>query len=126
CDLLLRSPRLSAEVGGVPINLLGSPFGHCYQNHAGAFSPDPISIAGPPHPEAAAPGGDRYAYSITGAFHRGVAINSVYFDEAAVGYIYNPLEWDEPCKMAGTTMERMADELRALGAAAGGVREDDI
>lgn len=124
--VLLTSPRLSAEVGGVPINLLGSPNGHCYGNHAGAFSPGPISIGGPPHPETAAPGGDRYACSVTGAFHRGVAINSVFFDEAAVGYIYNPLEWDEPRKMAGTTLERINDELRALGAAAGGVPEADI
>lgn len=125
-NLLLTSPRLSAEVGGVPINLLASPFGHCYQNHAAAFSPGPISLDGTPHPEAAAPGGDRYAFSITGAFHRGVAITSVFFDEAAVGYIYNPLEWDEPLKLVGATIERVNDKLRALGSAAGGIPEEDI
>lgn len=125
-NLLLKSPRLSSEVGGVPVNLLGSPLGHCYQNHGGAFTPGPISIGGPPHPEAAAPGGDRYAYSITGAFHRGVAISSVFFDAAAVGYIYHPLEWDEPRKITGTTMERINAELRALGAAAGGIPEENI
>lgn len=124
-NLFLTSPQVTTEVGGLVVSLLGSPYGHCYQQHAGAYSPGPITIGAPPHPNALPRGGDRYAYNFLESNHRGVAIAGAFLDEARFGFIYNPLEADEPQLFRNTTMQAVIDELANLGARSGGKPEHD-
>jgi hypothetical protein len=120
------TPTISNEVGGFATNLLGSPYGHCYQMRAGVCMPGPMVIGeGPPHPDTPPQGGDRYAYHFLAPNYRGVAIVGAFFEEANLGFIYNPLEWDHPKRMRNTTTQAVQEEIDLLAAKAGGKPESD-
>lgn len=120
------TPTISNVVGGFATNLLGSPYGHCYQMLGGVHMPGPMVIGeGPAHPDTPPQGGDRYAYNFLAPNYRGVAIVGAFFEEANLGFIYNPLEWDHPKRMRNTTTQAVQEEIDLLAAKAGGKPESD-
>jgi len=89
-------------VGGAVINSLCSEFGHCYQNHAGAFSWDTIIIGQDDYEkrqELNKTGMYYFEYSVTSSSERGEAIVGLYFAQSNTGYIYNPLIDDDAIKI---------------------------
>lgn len=122
CQLLLSDPMTAEDVGGFATNLLASPYGHCYQTTAGAYSPGPITIGGPDHGREQLPG-DRYAYNFISPNYRGVSIAGIFMDEARVGYIYDPLCCDEAIKVPNITLQAMHEIVNERAKAAGGKPE---
>ena len=88
------------NIGGAVINCLCSPFGHCYQNHAGSSRWDTISIPNIEDPaiwEAKHKSGvDSYEYHIYTAAERGLAIVGLYLGQPGIGYIYDPFRSEDP------------------------------
>ncbi|HTH27702.1 MAG TPA: hypothetical protein VL918_04470 [Sphingobium sp.] len=121
--LLLCDPMVAEDVGGFATNLLASPYGHCYQTFAGAYSPGPITIGGSNDTERPTGGGDRYAYNFTSPSYRGIAIAGIFMDQAKVGYIYDPLCCDEAIKVPNTTEQGIIEMLNARAKARGGKPE---
>lgn len=124
-QLFLTSPQVTTCVGGLAVTLLGSPSGHCYQQHAGSYSPGVVMIGGPPRPSPPPCGGETYSYNFLESNHRGVAIAGAFLEQARVGYIYNPLVSDEPALRRDTTMRAVIDELVALAESNGGKPEHE-
>lgn len=93
------SSSLDPNVGGAVVNCLCSPYGHCYQDHAGVMSWDVITI-----PDRTDPGEklaqhktgiSSFSYHLYSAVERGVAIVGLYMEQPGVGFLYAPLELDD-------------------------------
>jgi hypothetical protein len=112
----------NSNVGGVAVNCLCSVYGHCYQNHAGAFSLDSIEIPDRMPVElrrsAERSGMGRFAYHLYSADERGVAVVGYYLEQAQIGYLHVPLERDDPLKVSA----RDQVEFRGIVVAAGQMR----
>ena len=90
-------------VGGMVINCLASPHGHCYQDHAGAYVdrvtiPDPLEPALRQRMHDAGMNG-HYKYAVMATHERGLALVGTYFEQAKIGFIHEPLLRDEPEKI---------------------------
>jgi hypothetical protein len=95
------------SVGGMVINCLASPLGHCYQDHLGAYV-ERITIPDPLAPELRAEMNKAgmngyYKYAVLTGPHRGVAIVGVYFEQAGVGFVHDPLACDDPQRVPART-----------------------
>ncbi len=94
--------QLSDVVGGIPMSLLASPYGHCYNNYAGAARWDKIhfgadgSVSQDPLEQGAHM---QWGYNVQPSKLRGVAVVGAYIVEANIGYIYSPIEFDEAQKV---------------------------
>lgn len=104
-------------VGGMVMNCLASPFGHCYQDHLGAYVergmiPDPLSPELRAEMNKAGMNG-YFSYAVLTAPHRGVAIVGVYFEQAGVGFIHAPLECDDPQKIFAQTQSEFQTVIAA-------------
>jgi hypothetical protein len=91
-----------AAVGGMVVHSLASPFGHCYQTHAGAYFdnvtiPDPVEPAVRQQMNGAGMDG-HFKYHVISPDERGLAIVGTYFEQANVGFIHEPLISDDPEK----------------------------
>ena len=100
------------EVGGFCFNCLGSPLGYRYQNHAGDFSWYPIQL-GVPYDEEARRAYERtgtasYSYSLTSATERGLAVTGAFLPQADLGYLYSPLDLDDPTKLYPVTLQELS------------------
>jgi hypothetical protein len=101
----LRSQLHGAlEVGGLPVFCLGSREGFCYLNHAGTYNYGIVNI-----PETKEQQdlrltlertgmGPSYSYSVTSSRHRGTAAIGGFFPQADTGYLYSPIDCDQPKK----------------------------
>ena len=97
------------DVGGMGINCLASPFGHCYQDHCGVSAdeltiPDPLSPALRASLDKAGTNG-YYKYAVVTSPQRGDALVGVYFEQAGIGYVHQPLLLDDPEKVEVTSQE---------------------
>lgn len=111
-DLLLKAPTLTDLVGGLPVILLCSPYGHCFQATAGAYNPGPIRIDGGgtiTNKDGLRTGGlnGQYSFSFVGGPTRGTSILGVWLRESQTGYVYAPLVADEPAHYYPITLERL-------------------
>lgn len=89
----------TANIGGMIVNTLCSPRGHCYQQHAQVERWDPIFS---PNNENLAfwkeihrTGITSYAYRVFSTYERGVCLVGNYLDQPCIGFIYDPLRQDE-------------------------------
>lgn len=94
-------------VGGAVINCLASAYGHCYQDHFGVrldriTIPDPLPPAQREQLHDAGMNG-YYSYGVVTSPERGDALVGVYFEQAGIGYIYQPLERDHPEKIQASS-----------------------
>jgi hypothetical protein len=90
-------------VGGMVINCLASQYGHCYQDHLGVFV-ERVTVPDPVEPELRLQmqrsGMDGYySYGVHCAPVRGVAIVGAHFEQAGIGFVYDPLHEDEAEKV---------------------------
>lgn len=91
------------SVGGMVINCLASPYGHCYQNHYGAYV-DQVTIPDPVEPSLRQRMNDAgmngyYKYAVMTPAERGLALVGTYFEQARIGFIHEPLIQDDPEKV---------------------------
>jgi len=106
-NILLTAPSLTDAVGGLPVSVLCSPLGHCFNIQAGAYNPETVVI-----------GGDndglygQYSFSFVEDGMRGAPVLGVWLAEIGIGYLYDPLSSDEPklCRL------KTIDELSKLSA----------
>jgi hypothetical protein len=92
-----------ASVGGMVINCLASPYGHCYQDHLGAYVdqvviPDPVEPSLRQRVNSAGMNG-YYKYAVLTSPERGLALVGTYFEQARIGFIHEPLVRDDPEKI---------------------------
>ncbi|KAF3999241.1 hypothetical protein [Glaciimonas immobilis] len=94
-------------VGGALINCVCSEYGHCYQNRAGASAWGNIVVA-----DAASltseqlkkTGMYNFSYNVCTPIERGIAMVGLFFDQSNIGFIYDPLHYDEPIKIKNTNV----------------------
>jgi hypothetical protein len=85
-------------VGGIPIDLLGSPYGHTYCGGTYVHAWDTINSAVGVTPEMQAArntGQTQFGFNVIGPRLRGVGVLAVVLSQAAVGWVYNPIRDDE-------------------------------
>lgn len=98
---LFDGTRIIEGVGGLPIMVTCSPYGHCYNAIATSKAWDKVSILGGVTEQQLADrrtGMTEWSFNIQATQYRGVAILGAIMINAGVGYIYSPLENDEPLK----------------------------
>lgn len=90
------------DVGGVMINCLCSPHGHCYQDRAGAMTWNAQLFPQDDEFERLAQhktGASSFSYHLYSAQQRGVPVVGLYLEQPGVGYLYVPLEQDEALRL---------------------------
>ncbi len=98
-------------VGGATIDCLCSPFGHCYNTHAGAFSWDTIILGKDDQVQREATnktGMFHYEYNVCSTSARGQAILGFYLRQSRIGFIYDPIHYDEAIKIVGHDMSEFS------------------
>jgi hypothetical protein len=128
-SLLLKSPSLTQSVGGIPIDVLCSPHGHCYQGGGGAFNANAIQITANgqwfgPDGQKVPPLYGQYSYSLVGSALRGVPVIGVWLQETCTGYLYDPIESDLPERMSPTTIEALQEQVLRRSKLLGGIQID--
>lgn len=91
-------------VGGAIIDCLCSPYGHCYNTHAGAFSWDTILLGDDDLAQREVTnktGMFHYEYNVCSTSVRGQAIVGFYLAQSRTGFIYDPIHYDEAMKVDG-------------------------
>jgi len=91
--------RVNDTVGGFPISLLGSPYGHVYQGQALSTAWDTINmgvgVTAAQH-RAQRAGATAWSYNVVNGSLRGVAVVGVALPQAGLGFVYSPLTDDDP------------------------------
>lgn len=85
-------------VGGVVMDCLSSPYGHCYQTYSSSFSWDVIDLGSVDYSslqEEHKSGMYHYSYNVVSLDCRGEGIVGFYLDQAQIGFIYDPIRLDE-------------------------------
>jgi hypothetical protein len=105
-----------SHVGGVVINCLASPFGHCYQDHIGVRV-DEVTIPDPLPPNIRqqlnqAGMNGYYSYAVLTSPERGDALVGIYFEQAGTGYIHQPLKRDDPEKVRASSQTEFQRLIR--------------
>lgn len=122
-NILLQNVRPTTVTGGMPINLFASPCGHTYQAMAFSCMNRPIRLGKPEaEQEAHLGGGDVYRGRVVNTDFRGAGVVGIFFDEGNVGYVYSPLEWDDPLHLNSTSEEHVRAEVEKCCERLGGVR----
>lgn len=113
----MRSNRCEG-IGGAVIDCLCSPYGHCYNSHAGAFSWDTI-VLGEDDPVqrkiTEKTGMYHYAYNVCSTIARGQAIVGFYLGQSGVGFIYDPIHYDEARRVDGCSMSEFSSFVEDAG-----------
>jgi hypothetical protein len=89
-----RGIRINSNVGGLPITLNASPYGHSYNGHAISISWDAIDLAvgiTPTQHIARRAGETAWSYNVVDGALRGVAVIGVALPQAGIGFVYSPL-----------------------------------
>jgi hypothetical protein len=114
-------------VGGFLIEILGSPYGHCYGSHATVKWFDTTHF--PPGITARqladrASGMTMFGYNVISAAERGVPVMGIFIDQIGIGYIYRPTEQDSPDKLYPCTLEQITDLVGRRARGMGGFLND--
>lgn len=109
-------------VGGVPISLMGSPYGHTYNNYACVSNSDTIIIGSGPgtgrtseHERRAITGETEWRFNVNGPERRGVPVAGLYCDQIQAGFIYMPIQFDEPVPLRDIGMAEFFSVLNHVG-----------
>lgn len=123
-DLLLGSPNLIPGVGGIPITVNASPRGHHYCVSAGACMGENVRVMGDGRwlnddNIEVEPLYGQTSYSIVASAHSGAAAVGVWLQEINAGYIYIPLDHDDPVRVS--SMKELSELVRTNAERLGGV-----
>ena len=105
-------------IGGAVIACLCSPYGHCYNMHASSFSWDKIILGQDDSVElekVRKTGIRHFEYHVPSTSERGQAIVGFYLDQAKVGYIYDPIHYDEAVKVENTDLSSFSKLINDTG-----------
>lgn len=105
-------------IGGAIIDCLCSPYGHCYNTHAGAFSWDTIILGKDNYKERQEKnktGMYHYEYNVQSTSARGQAIVGFYLNQAQTGFIYDPIHYDEAMKIEDVGLTRFSHLIEDAG-----------
>lgn len=123
-------PQLAKGIGGLPVHLLASPYGHCYANTAFAISWDVIDLSiGITNAQALDQKSGMTSWSANGCASgwRGTAIYGCYLSQISTGYIYNPLEQDAPQTIRNVSLSDFSSLLDELASEKPGtIHESEI
>jgi hypothetical protein len=89
-------------IGGAIIDCLCSPYGHCFNTHAASFSWDTIVLGRDDFDERQEKnrtGMYHYEYHVSSTSARGQSVVGFYLDQAKLGFIYDPIHYDEAMKI---------------------------
>lgn len=116
-NLLLQSPKLVPGVGGIPIVLNAIVAGHHYHISAGAVIGEDVSVYGDGRwvnssGVAVEPLYGQYSYSIVTSGIDGTAVVGVWLQEIGTGYLYLPLDQDEPITLKGGSIDVLAAAVK--------------
>jgi hypothetical protein len=124
-DLLLAAPTLNGSVGGIPIAILGSPYGHDFLNSAGAYNPETITVSWKrtfdEEGQQIDPLRSQYSYSLVGSSMRGAPVLGLWLKEADSAYVYDPMDHDEAQRIRPVTMEQLSATVARRAKELGGV-----
>jgi hypothetical protein len=115
----LVSERQTPGVGGLPVFCLGSPEGFCYQNHAGTYSYGIVNIPETKEQQELRLSlertgiGPSYSYAVTTSPHRGTATIGGFFPQADTGYLYSPIDCDQPTKFYPIDLNELQRRVNA-------------
>ncbi len=105
-------------IGGAIIDCLCSPYGHCYNTHAGVFSWDTIILGKDDYEERQKKnktGMYHYEYNVQSTSARGQAIVGFYLNQAQTGYIYDPIHYDEAMKIENVGLTSFSHLIEDAG-----------
>lgn len=127
-SLLLKAPLTTSEIGGVPVTLIASPYGHCFGSHAGAYVPGSITLG----PNGATDEDGRpfelmaqqYSYSFVAPAERGAPVLGLWIQEGGLAYLYDPVEHDEALRYHGVSLNDFRPIVEQLARERGGIRVD--
>lgn len=114
-------------VGGFLIELLGSPYGHCYGNNATAKWFDTTHFPPGLNPRQLADrasGMTMFGYNVVGAAQRGAPVMGIFVNQIGIGYIYRPIEQDTPEKLYPCTLDQIDDLVSKHAREMGGFLND--
>jgi hypothetical protein len=121
---LLFEPAVhtASGVGGFMFELLGSPFGHCYGNHATAKYWDTVQF--PPgvtarQAEDRASGMTLFGYCTVASLERGAGVVGAFIEQTQTGYIYRPSR-GEPQRLFPCTLDQIDSLVTAYAKEMGG------
>jgi hypothetical protein len=100
---LFEGVQIAAGVGGVPIILQASVYGHTYLSHGGVRNWDHINLATgltPEHLAHRASGMTEWRYNVYSTALRGAPVVGLLLETIGVGFIYSPLRYDDPIQLA--------------------------
>jgi hypothetical protein len=127
-SLLLKAPTLTNAVGGLPVSVLCSPHGHCFNITAGAYNPEPISFNADGGVNADGQRVDglygQYSYSFVEDNRRGAPVLGVWLQESRAAYLYDPLTADEPVLCRVETIDGLSEIVALRAEQLGGVNID--
>lgn len=113
----LREGRC-AGVGGAVVNCLCSDCGHYYQDHANAFSWDEVIIGQDDYDQRQKTnktGMYHFEYNIYSPEQRGQAIVGLFLGQSNVGFIHDPLHYNDAEKISGMNHAEFAKFVRSYG-----------
>ncbi|MEZ5998889.1 MAG: hypothetical protein R3B98_09370 [Hyphomonas sp.] len=93
-----RGTQINRGVGGLPITVIASPYGHTYQGHAISVAWDTIDLAVGITPEQHVrqrAGETAWTYNVIDGSLRGVAVVGVALPQAGLGFVYSPISRDD-------------------------------
>jgi hypothetical protein len=124
--------HLNDEVGGLPIILEASPFGHTYSRTSRVAAWDIITLGIPVSAQQIADrksGMTEWRFQITDSELRGIGIVGIGLPAIGIGWVHSPLETDDPLRIAlphntdddGAELSKLlAQEIEARAEALGG------
>lgn len=107
------------NVGGAIVYCLCSPFGHCYQDHAGTMAWDVITLPDRTDPTERLTkhktGIASFSYHVYSAIERGIAVVGLYLEQPEVGFLYAPLEFDDTVELNASDQAQFREMVTQEG-----------
>ena len=123
-NLLLSAPTLTPSVGGIPIRLLGSPYGHSFANIAGVYNPSTFIMTSNGITDEGGrpvnPLDSQYGFSFLGGAERGAPVAGLWLQESGGAYLYDPITNDEAIFLRGCDDQGLATKLKERALKLGG------
>jgi len=105
-------------IGGAVIDCLCSPYGHCYTTHAGAFSWGTVILGVDDHEDRKKrneTGTHHYEYHVSSTSVRGHGVVGFYLDQAKIGFIYDPIHYDDAMKIERVNLSEFSKLVEDVG-----------
>lgn len=117
-NLFGDGPLVADGVGGIPIDLLASPYGHTYEPRSVSMAWNKLVSSNPIFASAladqerrAATGETEWRYQTVTPGTRGVPVLGLYLDQLRIGFLYLPAISETPYLLQGVDNETFAETV---------------